>query len=89
MRSKPSARWGQRDENEVRKPLTPSEAVALAKALEPQEQEDAKERMVEAHASPSKLDELSIGRTDERVEPSANFAGGCRSARGWECRSNQ
>ena len=45
----------------------PSEAVAIARALEPEEREAAKGRMVGAHASPGKLPELGKGKTRDKV----------------------
>jgi ParB family chromosome partitioning protein len=58
----------QRDENTCRKDFTPSEAVALGKALEEIERKKAKERQGGAGRDrSSKLYERSKGRTDDRV----------------------
>jgi ParB/RepB/Spo0J family partition protein len=54
---------GEHDENALRKDFTPSEAVAIARALEPIEREAAKERML-AGVPSSNLDK---GRTDAQV----------------------
>lgn len=61
----------ERDENHCRKPWTPSEWVAIGKALEAIEKPKAAERKasgVNQHSEPaSKLDEASKGRSDAKV----------------------
>ncbi len=54
----------ERDENEVREPFTPSEAVAIAAALRPVEKAAARERM-EAGAPPANVAEGGTSR--ERI----------------------
>lgn len=57
------------DENELRKDFTPSERVAIGRALEPKEKQAAKERQRTvggAEPGSSNLDEPR-GRTDDRV----------------------
>lgn len=58
---------GEFAENAQRKDFTPSEAVAIARALEPIEKEAAKERMVAAHASPGKFPEQARGNARDKV----------------------
>ena len=52
---------GENDENAVRKDLLPSEAVAIAKALEPEEKEASKERQAQAGPSSGKGEKKSAG----------------------------
>ena len=57
---------GEHDENALRKDFTPSEAVAIGRALEPMEREAAKERMIDAHSSES-FSGLDKGNALDRV----------------------
>src|SRR5207249_4059985 len=63
------------DENTLRKDFTPSEAVAIARALEEREREQAKARTVAAHASPGKFPELEAGRVRDRLGACVGMSG--------------
>lgn len=63
---------GEAAENFERKDFTPSEAVAIKRALEPEIKEAAKERMVAAHASPEKFSKQQAGRAADKA---ASFTG--------------
>lgn len=63
---------GEAAENLQRKDFTPTEAVAIKRAVEPAERDAAKERMVAAHASPGKLPEQQRGEARDKV---ADFTG--------------
>src|SRR6516165_12162741 len=58
---------GEFAENTCRKDFTPSEAVAIKRALEPKEKAAAKVRMVAAHASPEKFSEQAKGNALDKV----------------------
>lgn len=68
----------ERDENEERKPFTPSEAVAAGKVIEAIEKPKAQQRKASGknqHSEPaSKLDEGSTGRTDEKVSAAVGMS---------------
>ncbi len=66
---------GEYAENAVRKDFTPSEAVAIAKAIKPLEQQAAKERQIAAHASPGKLPEQAKGDVRDRLAASVGLSG--------------
>lgn len=55
------------DENVLRADFTPSEAVAIARALKEREQAAAKARMVDAHASPAKFAQQDTGRVRDKA----------------------
>lgn len=57
---------GERDENVVRKDFTPTEAVAIGRAIEDRERELAKARMVAAHSS-GNLPEHEKGEAREKA----------------------
>lgn len=57
----------ERDENMARKDFTPSEAVEIARELEPLERELARERMIFAHTSPENFTELESGNALDKT----------------------
>jgi N6-adenosine-specific RNA methylase IME4/ParB-like chromosome segregation protein Spo0J len=65
-------RRGEFAENTCRQDFLPSEMVAIAKALEPAEKAAARERMIDAHASPVRFSEQDRGEAKEKV---ASFVG--------------
>jgi len=58
---------GEQAENVYRKDFTPSEAVAIGRALEPMERAAAKDRMVAAHASSENFSGLQKGEALAKV----------------------
>jgi ParB-like chromosome segregation protein Spo0J len=62
------------DENELRKDFTPSERVAIGRALEPKEKEAAKERMVDAHASPGRFPEQDRGNAEDKTADAVGWS---------------
>ena len=58
---------GELEANTCRKDFTPTEMVAITRAIRGEEQKSAKERMVAAHASPGNFPEQSKGRTRDKV----------------------
>ena len=74
MRGPPDERLcGEHDENVVRKDLLLSESVAIAKALEPEEREAAKER--KAHGGPRGGKLPSRSKTRDKVAASTGMSG--------------
>ncbi len=58
---------GELEENTCRKDFSPSEMVAIARAVRDEEQKAAKERMVAAHASPGNFPEHEKGRARDKA----------------------
>lgn len=58
---------GERDENMARKDFTPSEAVAVARALEPYEQAAAQRRKATSNAERANFTPSDIGKSGDRV----------------------
>ena len=58
---------GEYAENQFRKAFTPSEAADIADSLEPKLKEEAKDRMIAAHASPGNFPGLEQGRALDHV----------------------
>lgn len=57
---------GELAENSFRKDFVPSEMVAIAAAVEQEEQAQARKRMIAAHASPAESAEQAKGETGKR-----------------------
>ncbi len=64
---------GEHDENAARKDLLPSEAVAIAKALEPEEKKEAEKR--KAHSGPRDRNLPSRSKTRDKVAASTGLSG--------------
>jgi ParB family chromosome partitioning protein len=58
---------GELAENSFRKDFVPSEMVAIAAAVEMEEQAQARKRMIAAHASPAESAEQAKGETRQKV----------------------